>query len=103
MLPDGVHIETLALLTIAALNAYTAWLAYRTKQDMHKVEIATNSMKDALVASTAKASHAEGMADQRAATDTNIPAKIEVNMENRPVTTPVAAPKSKPKVTKRPK
>jgi hypothetical protein len=59
--------NTIALVTIAALNALTAFFAYRTHQtsiDTNKnvkiVEKATNSMKDALVASTAKASHAEG-------------------------------------------
>lgn len=36
------------------------------KKDVATVEKATNSMKDALVASTAKASHAEGMVEGRA-------------------------------------
>ena len=33
-----------------------------TKIDLHKVEVSTNSMKDALIATTAKASLAEGKA-----------------------------------------
>jgi hypothetical protein len=41
-----------------------------TKEDVHKVELATNSMKDQLVAATKIASHAEGYtqseADQKA-------------------------------------
>lgn len=37
-----------------------------TISNVSKIEIATNSMKDALVASTAKASHAEGVAEGRA-------------------------------------
>jgi uncharacterized protein (DUF1800 family) len=32
-----------------------------TKEDVHKVELATNSMKDQLVTATRLASHAEGM------------------------------------------
>jgi hypothetical protein len=50
-----VSIDTVILLIVAAMNAYTAW---RTRQ----VEKNTNSMKDALVSSTAKASLAEGHA-----------------------------------------
>jgi hypothetical protein len=37
-----------------------------TISNVSKIEIATNSMKDALVASTAKASYAEGVAEGRA-------------------------------------
>lgn len=57
--------ETIMWLLIAALNAFTAWTALRTKLDMHKVEIATNSMKDALVAATATAAHATGREEAR--------------------------------------
>ena len=41
---------------VSLLVAYNTYLTRRT-------EINTNSMKDALVASTAKASHAEGLAE----------------------------------------
>lgn len=37
-----------------------------SNENIHKIEIATNHMKDALVASTAKASHAEGLAEGKA-------------------------------------
>ena len=47
------------LMIIAGLNAYTAWQSRRTEKN-------TNSMKDALVAATAKASHAEGKAEGKA-------------------------------------
>ena len=57
----------IALVLIAALNALTAYLALRTRQSQKaaetvitKLEKNTNSIKDALVASTAKASYAEG-------------------------------------------
>lgn len=59
-----MHVDatTITLLAIAILNAYTAYVTYLTRIDMHLVEKNTNSMKDALVASTAKASLAEGTA-----------------------------------------
>jgi len=64
---DSTQINTIAWLLIAACNLITAFLSFRTNQaavstqaNMAKVEIATNSMKDALVTATAKASYAEG-------------------------------------------
>lgn len=66
-MPDA---NTIALVLIAVMNAVTAFLAYRThlatqttQSNVAKIEIATNSMKDALVEATGKASHAEGMAE----------------------------------------
>jgi hypothetical protein len=56
------YFNTFMLLIVAALNAYTAYLSLRTEKN-------TNSMKDALVASTAKASHAEGLAEGKANPD----------------------------------
>jgi hypothetical protein len=60
----------IALTLIAVMNAITAFLAYRThmvsqstRADVAKIEVATNSMKDALVEATGKASHAEGLAE----------------------------------------
>ncbi len=69
-----------SLLLIAALNAATAFLTWRThdaigvvkldvaetKNNISTVEKATNSMKDALVAATAKASQAAGELKGRA-------------------------------------
>ena len=64
--------EVLAWLLIAIINAYTAWMGWKTNKmatqtavDIRKVEIATNSMKDALVKATAVASHAEGHEEAR--------------------------------------
>jgi hypothetical protein len=37
-----------------------------SNENVRKIEVATNHMKDALVAATAKASHAEGLAEGRA-------------------------------------
>lgn len=66
-MPDA---NTLALVLIAVMNAFTAFMAYRThvaavttQTNVAKVEIATNSMKDALVKATGEASHAAGMAE----------------------------------------
>ena len=54
---------TWALLVIAVLNAATAWLTYKTRRDMRLLEQNTNSIKDALVLSTAIAARAEGKAE----------------------------------------
>ncbi len=62
--------DTIALVCIALINLAGAYLTYRAHQAILVVERATNSMKDALVASTAKASYAEGHdAAQLAGTD----------------------------------
>jgi hypothetical protein len=47
-------INSLILLANSALGLYGVWMIRRTEKN-------TNSMKDALVASTAKASRAEGV------------------------------------------
>lgn len=64
----NIDINTMALLGIAAFNALTAFLAWRTHKStvsqsntIALLEKNTNSIKDALVASTAKASRAEGV------------------------------------------
>lgn len=54
----NIDLQTVVLLIIAILNMVTLYISRKTEQN-------TNSMKDALVAATAKASHAEGMTDQR--------------------------------------
>ena len=56
-----IHLDynLVLLLIVAVMNAYTAWMSRKTEKN-------TNSMKDALVASTAKASHAEGLAEGKA-------------------------------------
>ena len=61
--------NTLILAIIALANAFTAFLVYRTHiiaqataANVAIVERATNSMKDALVVATGKASRAEGIA-----------------------------------------
>ncbi len=62
--------DTIVLLIIAVVNLMTGYLTFRAHQAIMIVERATNSMKDALVASTAKASYAEGHdAAQLAGTD----------------------------------
>lgn len=59
--------ETLFLFGIALLNSFVAIMTYLNRQTAintyemaRKTELNTNSMKDALVAATAKVSHAEG-------------------------------------------
>lgn len=53
------------LLIIAVLNAFTAFMTYRAHSLIKQVEIATNSMKDALVQATSDASFAAGKDEAR--------------------------------------
>lgn len=66
------HIRTMDVHTQLAITSITtgvstvlvAWIAYKTAmlgRAVEKVHLATNSMKDALVEATAKASRAEGV------------------------------------------
>ncbi len=55
--------ETIVLLIIAVINLAAGYLTFRAHQAIMVVEKATNSMKDALVASTAKASYSRGHED----------------------------------------
>lgn len=55
-----VSLNSVILLMIAVLNTYSVYIAHRTEKN-------TNSMKDALVAATAKASLAQGLAAGTAA------------------------------------
>ncbi len=64
-----IDMNTAMLLGIAIFNCLTAFLSMRNHNaikkvanDVKTVELATNSMKDQLVAATDKASRAEGMA-----------------------------------------
>ena len=48
------------LLAIAFLNMGTAWISWKSHTLIKQVEVATNSMKDALVQATGEAKFAEG-------------------------------------------
>lgn len=50
----------------SCISAWTAIQTAKIKSDILRLEKNTNSIKDALVATTAKASHAEGVADEKA-------------------------------------
>ncbi len=52
--------DTIVLLAIAMMNLIAGYLTYKAHQAILIVERATNSMKDALVASTARASYSAG-------------------------------------------
>ena len=56
------HVDTITRLIIAISVAYNIWQTWRVKKNVQIIEKATNSMKDALIESTAKASLAEGTA-----------------------------------------
>ena len=56
-----INLNTVMILIVALVNAYTALVTVRTHDQIKTLEQNTNSIKDALVASTAKASRAEGV------------------------------------------
>lgn len=58
-----LHDPNLGLVVIALINAFTALVALRTHALAKQVEIATNSMKDALVKATSEAAHAAGKSE----------------------------------------
>ncbi len=71
-------INTIAWMMIAVLNAYTAYISHRNSNKIEHIQKSTNSMKDALIESTAKASLAEGTAiGRKEVTD-------EMKTENKP-------------------
>ena len=55
----------LVLFGIAILNCITAYFAWRTHSLTKQVEVATNSMKDALVKATGEASFKSGKEEGR--------------------------------------
>jgi len=60
-----MDMNTLLLGFVAMLNLITCVVAYFTLRLTRQVEIATNSMKDALVKTTGEARYAEGKAEGR--------------------------------------
>ena len=56
------HLDSITRLIIAVGVVYNLWQTHRVKKDVRTIEIATNSMKDALVLATKKAATAEGTA-----------------------------------------
>lgn len=71
----------ITLFAIAILNLITAWLAYRTHKLTKQVEIATNSMKDALVLATGEAAHAAGKEEGRIAGEAKAATLAEGKLE----------------------
>jgi len=70
MLTDPNIVNNIILAVIALANLFTAFLAFKNhdaikeaRSDIAIIEKATNSMKDALVTATGKASRAEGLAE----------------------------------------
>jgi hypothetical protein len=63
----GTEIALIITASGATVTSLTsAILSLRNGFNIKKIEVATNSMKDALVNATAKASHAEGLAEGKA-------------------------------------
>lgn len=61
----NINVDLVALLIIAVVNFATGIMTWYTHKRITQVEVATNSMKDALVESTSKASFAEGREEGR--------------------------------------
>ena len=55
-------LDTITRLIIAISVSYNIWQTWRVKKNVHIIEKATNSMKDALIEATSKASLSEGTA-----------------------------------------
>ena len=62
----GSLITAMASAAAVVIGAFNSIKLSRTAQQVEKIEVATNSMKDALVAATAKGEHAAGVAQGRA-------------------------------------
>jgi len=58
--------DIIVLLIIALCNAFTAFLSYKTHQNIKTLETNTNSVKDALVKVTEESAHARGVLMGRA-------------------------------------
>jgi len=65
------------------LVGWIAWHQGKMQQNIQKIETATNSMKDALVRSTAEASHLEGMAAERARAKAELASNAAAISENK--------------------
>jgi hypothetical protein len=63
----GTDISLVIAASATLITSLTsAILSLRNGFNIKKIEVATNSMKDALVMATAKASHLEGVAEEKA-------------------------------------
>lgn len=77
----GGELNSILLLAIALANCLQAYFYMRTHRAIETLEINTNSIKDALVATTAKASEAKGRAEERAAGDARAKTLLEKNKD----------------------
>jgi hypothetical protein len=66
-MPDANVWNSIILLGVAAFNAATAVMSWYTLRATKRVELHTNSMKDALVAAAKKEGIAQGKASEKAA------------------------------------
>jgi hypothetical protein len=81
-------VSAIGMCATAIIGVVNAVKLTRTSANIQKIETATNSMKDALVAATAKGSHAEGVVQGRAEVTAEKKAADETlnHIPNRPVT-----------------
>lgn len=74
---DQVQIALIASIGPTIIGIIGALHQYKTGQNVKRLETQTNSIKDALVASTALAAHAEGMKDQKILTSAEAAAPVK--------------------------
>lgn len=67
----SISLDTMVLFLVALMNALTLYYTHKTEKN-------TNSMKDELIAATAKASKAEGKDEGLAQARTEDPVKVEI-------------------------
>lgn len=73
---DASIISLISLCVTSLTAVVLAWIAYKQaslSRNLQTLKEQTNHIKDALVASTAKASHAEGVAEGKAAAAAAVP------------------------------
>jgi len=64
----NLDLNTVAMAVIAIANAVAAYFAWRTRQAIEKVHVATNSLTDRLVATTGDERFAAGLKEGREGT-----------------------------------
>lgn len=60
-----INPNLLGWVIVSLAQAFTAWMAWKTKTAAEKTEVNTNSMREQLVAATGVSAHAAGMEEGR--------------------------------------
>lgn len=74
----GTVLTSVASATAVIIGALNTIKLNRTAAQVEKIEIATNSMKDALVSATASSAHAQGKSEGREEVKTELGATLTI-------------------------